>query len=53
MKNMNRHSGGGRNPAKSISRAADKTIMQSRFAGNYLTDWIPACAGMTKSEVTV
>jgi hypothetical protein len=52
MKNQNRHSGVGRNPVKNIFREADKTGMLSRYAGNYLIGWIPACAGMTKDEVT-
>jgi hypothetical protein len=29
------------------SREADKITMLSRFAGDYLIIWIPACAGMT------
>jgi hypothetical protein len=29
------------------SREADKTAMLSRFAGDFLINWIPACAGMT------
>jgi hypothetical protein len=29
------------------SREADRTAMLSRFAGDFLIIWIPACAGMT------
>jgi hypothetical protein len=49
---ITRHSRSGGNPVKCIFRKAGKTIMQSRFAGNILIDWIPACAGMTGVEVT-
>ena len=28
-------------------READKTLVLNRFAGIFLIDWIPACAGMT------
>jgi hypothetical protein len=51
MKKPNGHSGGGRNPVKSIFREADKAGMLSRCAGNYLIGWIPAFAGMTKDKV--
>jgi hypothetical protein len=30
-----------------ISREADKTATLSRYAGDLLIIWIPACAGMT------
>jgi len=33
------------------SREADKTAMLSRFAGDFLIIWIPACAGMTLFSV--
>jgi hypothetical protein len=46
-----RHSGESRNPAIKIIREADKILMSTRFAGTYLTNWIPACAGMTATEV--
>jgi hypothetical protein len=51
MKNQNRHSGAGRNPAYDISREADKAEMLPRCAGSNLIGWIPASAGMTKAEV--
>jgi len=54
------HSGEGRNPAGTNTREADKTsrlrqvsrdgktMLLSRFRGEFLIDWIPACAGMTQ-----
>jgi hypothetical protein len=33
------------------SRVADKIILSSRYARNYLITWIPACAGMTQRSV--
>jgi hypothetical protein len=42
-----RHSGEGRNPAKTNIREADKTSHLSRFRGEFLFNWIPAFAGMT------
>jgi hypothetical protein len=48
MTSKSRHSGADRNPARNTLREADKNEMLSRFAENYLTVWIPACAGMTQ-----
>jgi HlyD family secretion protein len=42
-----RHSGAGRNPARAIIRVANETTLWARYRGEYLTNWIPACAGMT------
>src|SRR5450759_1015226 len=36
------------NPLDRHSRAGDKSEMLSRYAGDFLIIWIPACAGMTQ-----
>ena len=48
MKKIGRHSGAGRNPA-----GLPNVLFGSVFAaqGNIPTNWIPACAGMTITEV--
>ncbi|MBU1215551.1 MAG: hypothetical protein KKF58_05880 [Gammaproteobacteria bacterium] len=60
-----RHSGAGRNPAKKTNpRSGQNKSLGASFevrpeqelscsAGNCLTDWIPACAGMTPLLVEV
>jgi hypothetical protein len=46
-----RHSRAGGNPAKTNSPRSGQRLNDVPLAGNYLIGWIPACAGMTDSEV--
>ncbi len=48
MKTISRHSGAGRNPAKLFNMPLGFVLAAQ---GNILADWIPACAGMTITEV--
>jgi hypothetical protein len=42
---LSRHSGAGRNLTSQTSRIADKLVVPR--CGEFLIDWITACAGMT------
>lgn len=49
MKNQHCHSGAGRNPACLFNRQLGFAFATKK---NGLINWIPACAGMTKLEVS-
>jgi len=45
--NQTRHSRAGGNPAKTHAPQSEQNLIVAPHCGDFIINWIPACAGMT------